>query len=364
MRAEIQRSASPSLRGSPSSACLFRTRLILIGVGLLLPIGCASTQEPTAADKFWSAQKAERAEQRATADPPVERGFDPATEPTVEVLAKVVEGGTCVEMDRLPAMFSRLSDSEYRVTLGKIVASSGRDPNESLTHWLILASHYQHLCKSVGAPENNPATYVHDSVPLPESVIDRAIENKQCRFLASVDSLQTWPYEVQMGREVLSRDFQAAEITRRLWVSVLQDYAKTCGARLSRRAKITIEAELERLNRIVGLDDPTLIDLRSKMLQALEDGNEEQIVVFARAVSEREKAIDSRQSAKYDAKLAAIEHRMSEQAASLERVETSKLVQKSGEAAQVSGDVAQTAANVADTARAAQETVSIMRSLF
>jgi hypothetical protein len=283
-------------------------------------------------------------------------------DPTIEVLASVVSSGRCVKIERMPGILARLSEPEFRLKLGSIVAGGNRDPNQALTEWLHHADAYQELCDLHGSEETEARTYVKDSVPLSEEAIDRAIAAGHCGFLVSVHEAEAWPYEVRMGREVLSREFEDAEVTRRLWISVLEDFEKGCGAQLSRRGKIKIAAQRERLDRIVGLDDPTLIDLRSNMLSALESGDESKVVAYAQAIAEREKALDSRQAAQFEAKLAAIQENV--EAQQLGEVNSNALVEGTANVAGASQNVANTAENVANTARAAATTVNILRSLF
>lgn len=288
--------------------------------------------------------------------------------PTLEVLVRVVRRGECVRLDKIPPILANLHDPEYRIDLGLLVAGGRRDTNSALTEWLHLASVYQELCNLRGDPKTDAQTYIEDSVPLSEDSIDRALAQRNCRFLTSVHAQASWPYEVRLGTEILARDFKNAEVTRRLWVDVLQSFHMNCGVDLSRRDKIAIDAQLERLGRIVGLDDPTLIELRTNMLAALEAGDEKKVVAYATAISERETALDSRGAAVYAAKLAAIQSTVSAQAQELERTRLagagSQAAQVSGDAAQAAKNTAQTAQNVAQTAQAAKATVSVLRSLF
>jgi hypothetical protein len=286
--------------------------------------------------------------------------LDGTSEPTVANLHAIVASGACTKLERMPLVLAQLHDPEFRLQLGDVASEGTSSPAEALTQWLVLAHQYQQICDLHGDETTEARSYVTESVPLKEATVDAALAARRCAFLLSVDDLKVWPYEVRMGREILGRQFEDAEITRRLWIDVLDELGTSCGADLDRRGRIRLEAQRERLDRIVGLDDPTLIDLRTKMLEALEGGEQEKVLAYARAVSDREKALDSRRAAEYDAKLAEIERKVAEQGQQLqsgEAVTASRVVDASGNAAD-------TATNVANTAKAAATTVNVLRSLF
>jgi hypothetical protein len=283
-------------------------------------------------------------------------------EPSLATLSRIVNSGSCTRLDAMPGLLARLDDPEFRTQLGR-VAAEGHDEHEALTVWLVLAHAYQRICNTQEAAQFAASVYIFESAPLPEPVVENALEHKLCGFLSAVDDLQVWPYELRMGQEVLGREFKNAEVTRRLWLNVLDEFSSTCQSTLSRRGRIRIEAQRERLTNIVGLDDPTLIELRSNMLAALEGGDQDKVLAYARAVSEREISLDSRRAAVYEAKLANIEKKLAEQVG-LADPNSKDLVAKTQQAADASGNVAETASNVATTAAAAAQTIGILRSLF
>ncbi len=287
----------------------------------------------------------------------------PTSEPTIANLEAIVASGRCVQLDRMPLVLAGLDDADFRLQLGTVASEGNRSPAEALTEWLVLAHQYQEICDLHGDETSDARSYVTESVPLAEKTVDGALSQGRCGFLMSVDQLQVWPYEVRMGREVLGRQFEDAEITRRLWLDVLGEFGQKCGETLDRRGRVRLDAQKERLGRIVGLDDPNLIDLRSKMLEALEAGEQEKVLAYAKAVSDREKALDSRRAAAYDAKLAEIEKRVADQDAQLAQTQAGA-VAASQQAADASANVAQTAQNVETAAQATKAAVGVIRTLF
>ena len=337
-----------SMRGSVGGS--------VAALGVALMFGCESSPPQTATatptDGTTNAVQA-----------PVGETIGPASEPTIANLEAIVASGACTRLDRMPVVLAGLDDADFRLRLGAVVSEGRRSPAEALTEWLVLAHQYQEICDLRGDETSDAMSYVTESVPLAEKTVDSALTQGRCAFLLSVDQLQVWPYEVRMGREVLGRQFEDAEITRRLWLDVLGEFGEKCGEALDRSGRERLEAQKERLGRIVGLDDPSLIDLRSKMLEALETGESDKVVAYAKAVSEREKALDSRRAAEYDAKLAEIEKKVADQDAQLAQAQAG-VVATTQQAADTSANVAQTAQNVETAARATKAAVGVLRTLF
>jgi hypothetical protein len=355
---------------------MFFVRVTLLGcmcAGLPYLLGCVTSTagSPTEPGRGASGEEP-RADAPATVDATsalASAKIDPQTEPSIPILDLVVTQGRCVRLEKMPVTLARLPDADFRLELGRKVSDERRSAGAALTEWLLLAAQYQELCNLYGADDHNAIKYVDDGLPLEEAVVERAVARGRCGFLSKVDETQTWPYEVHFGEEILRRDFNEAEITRQLWRSTLEDYLKTCGEALPRRAKIRAETQIRRLDRIIGLDDPTLIDLRSKMLDALESGREQQVLAYARAVAERESALDSRSSADFEAKLASIEKTLTEERAAL--AEEAKTLREASQNAKAGGDMAARSAAAADTvenvargAKAAQSTARIIRSFL
>ncbi len=296
--------------------------------------------------------------------------MDPDIDPSIAVLRQVVEGQSCVRLNKMPDLLAKLPDDDFRLDLGKVAAEANRRPASALTEWLVLAIEYQELCNLHGAQEHEASQYVASGLPIEEKVFEGAVKGRRCHFLAAANASEAWPYEVRMGQEVLRRDFNEAEITRQLWKAMLEDFLSTCGETLSKRETIRAQAGIRRLDRIVGLDDPTLIELRAKYLDAMEAGDEQKILAFAKVIAERETALDARRAGEYEAKLASIESKLENQEEAMElqqqalKLAMDQARSATASAAQTTGNMADTAQNVAKTARAAKVATGILRTFF
>jgi hypothetical protein len=233
--------------------------------------------------------------------------IDSDADPSIAILDLVVSSGTCTRLDRLPGVLLGLPDSGYRMRLGAVAAEGHRHPGPALTEWLVLAARYQALCGLSLEPTAEPAQYIGASTPIESTVIERAIAETRCAFLAEADAQQAWPYEARIGEEVLLREFNEAEVTRRQWKAAVQEYLRSCEGRLGSRERVRAEATIERLDRMIGLDDPMLMELRSNLMDAMEAGDHEKVLAYARAVAQRETLLDAQGAARHRAKLAALE---------------------------------------------------------
>jgi hypothetical protein len=242
-----------------------------------------------------------------------------------------------------------------------------------LAEWTLLANYYVDLC-----PGEADSTEVGDlmmSTEVDERMVDAAVKEKRCGLLTSIDAADRWPYEVTFAEQLQGRNFGDAEVTRVLWRDTLQEFVDGCGDAISRRKRIAATTRIAKLDRIIGLDDEVLIDLRSKVLTAMENGKPEAILAYSRAINEREKALDSRNAARYDAKLAEIEQLVESQAEELEiakkEAKEAKLskqqvvvVQNGPSKSKNNGaDMVQTTANIAKTAKNVHDTVKTAKSI-
>jgi hypothetical protein len=337
-------------------------------VGWIVACGKKNTapaQQPAAALAETKAAPPAAAKERAAAEP---------TRATVAGLEVVAARGECKDygdFDESMALARKeqWSELEPRVREGAL----DRDP---VPEWLVLAHHYAQGCARSGgddqaAPQDLLAVYT----PLPEALVDRALEQKRCGFLLSLDELELWPYEIRFGQELQERDFAGAEVTRAVWRDSLSAYLDACGDNVSRRQKISAQTRITKLDRIIGLDDSVLIELRSKMLTALERGQADQIIAFSRAINEREKDLDSRHAELYEEKLRDVEA-----AVAMQKQELAAVRNDSRKAAATTpsatptpaseptktdktADLAQKTANVAKTAKNVHDTVKTAKSI-
>jgi hypothetical protein len=135
-----------------------------------------------------------------------------------------------------------------------------------------------------------------------------------------------------------------------------------------------LAARIAKLDRIIGLDDQVLIELRSKMLTSLENGDSQQILAYSRAISEREKVLDSRHAAEYEEKLRDIEAAVVQQgrelavartqaAAAAASAATASAASTPAQRTDKTADLAQKTANVAQAAKNVHDTVKTARSI-
>lgn len=240
--------------------------------------------------------------------------------------------------------------------------------SDAKVEWLVLAHHYQTECDPASIEEDtNARELVAAFVPLSEKLVDKELDEKRCGFLRSIDALEMWPYEVQFAQELQDRDFASAEITRMLWRDTISAYLDACGDKISRRQRVAGQARVTKLDRIIGLDDQVLIDLRSKMLTALEKGEADQIIAYSRAITDREKSIDSRNAELYEQKLrdveAAVTMEKDEIAAAAATAPTSPATPAPAASTDKTADLARKTANVAAAAKNVQSTVKTAKQI-
>lgn len=154
-----------------------------------------------------------------------------------------------------------------------------------------------------------------------EAEVEKAMASHDCGKLTAVDAGKLWPFKHRFAQEVYTRQFGEAEVTRRLWIKMLGQYKTECIKRLSERQKIAVDAQVDKLERIVGLDDSMLIDLRNKLLDAIEKNDANSVLSYSRAVTEREAQLDQRNAAAYKAKLATMQAELKAQKAELASVQ-------------------------------------------
>ncbi len=278
----------------------------------------------------------------------------PAKIPTSSSYAGIIartRARNCSADDKLDAAMATHSSVESFERL---------DPGPDLTESLVLVRSYAAACEREW--ESSLEDYALLVEPVDESFIDLLLKAPiDCRSLGSVDKLEAWPYKSRFVEEVTSRDFEAAEVTRRVWIDTLEAVEAGCRNGFSRRTAIEFQSRRERLQRIVGLDDPMLIDLRSQMLTAMEGGDAAGVAEYSRAIAQREASLDSANAAVYKAKLDEIERTMD---AKLEAVAKAQRPAADKDPTSASTDVANAAQNVARTAEAAARTSEAIMSLF
>jgi len=279
---------------------------------------------------------------------------------TFAVLEKTAASGQCLPVKAADRVLDKIDGGmSLPVVETNLSRTSGwRKPD--VQRFLVLTAKYAETCKH----DEVNASLIYDHVAagqIDEETMELAVKRKECGFLKVLAGHDFWPYARTFAGEIETGNFERAEITRVLWIETLEKYEKSCGERLSTRERIAAEAKIRRLHRIIGLDDPTLIEMRLKMVEAIKSGASDKILAYSRAISEREQALDGANAAEYRAKLATIEKSLAE------RTKADKTTAgATGEAKAASGSkgVAETAANVAQTVKSVGETVETTRQIL
>ncbi|MBN2717286.1 MAG: hypothetical protein JXX14_15640 [Deltaproteobacteria bacterium] len=214
---------------------------------------------------------------------------------------------TCIELPGLNRTLVVLKENpaakeKWMEQLFRIEPASGSGAN-AYSVWLQLIDRYQEKCG--GAHE---LSQISSGASIEsEHSIDDYLKSGNCEKLQTTNRLRLWPYESRFASEALRRDFSAAEVTRRVWLDTLKTFERNCGTNFSRRDLMQIQMQEEKLMQIIGLNDNVLIDLRDKMLSALEAGDPNAVVSWSKAIAEREKVLDVRNSEIYEARIRDIE---------------------------------------------------------
>lgn len=286
---------------------------------------------------------------------------------TIGNLERVLSLGTCEGVGKLDETLAQMGDGDHRDATREAVSERDTVRESALTEWLVLAHRYQTTCDARGPDGRNAADWLPESPPMSETTIELALKHERCAFLSAVDGADAWPFPTRFAAEVQSSDYQGAEVTRVLWLESLRGYLTTCNGKMSARERVTAETRVRKLDRIIGLDDEVLIDLRSKMVAALQAGNAQTVLQLSQAVNEREKAIDSRNAVDYDAKLASIEAMVQQQmadASAAKKAAAQPAATPGSNGVKKSADAAATAANIAKTADSAVKAAKATKSML
>jgi hypothetical protein len=244
----------------------------------------------------------------------------------------------------------------------------GGDPRVALGQWLVLAHDISSSCGHPLSVGDLSAVARAGLASVSEEEVDNAIARRDCRTLALVHQLDLWPYKARLFEEIGARAFSDAEVTRRTWLQTMKRVKKDCRKRLPRRSVIAADASIEKLESIVGLDDTTLIELRTALLEALQRGDADAVSKYAVAVSEREKAIDARHAAAYEARAAELERRLAQARAAAAAAKPTVAVTTPGRPNTTTledvNSALDTTNKALDTTRKTLDTVDQVRNIF
>jgi hypothetical protein len=230
----------------------------------------------------------------------------------IDLLQHALATGSCPEIPGLRRQLIDAFDADKRDHLVKSLATSpvGDDAQSRFATWLILVDRLGQRCTPVTSRDYLGGLALEARASAAEADVEKWVAEPQCETLASLDRLKLWPFEMRFSAEIGRREFAPAEVTRRLWLATFKKLDAQCSLAMDQRMKVGVQASIEKLERIVGLDDPMLIDLRSRLLDALAKNDSQAASHYALAVSEREKALDARNAAAYDAKVKGLQEEL------------------------------------------------------
>jgi len=304
---------------------------------------------------------------------------------SVEALRAAVQNQDCHPFSGLEPMLERIADTNERsIFMGKLAAHSAarKEPEKAFGEWLLLVNKRAQLCPGI-SDDQLAAVSKGANASVSEKVVDEAVRTKDCTTLTTINAIDLWPFEHRFVNEVAKRRFQEAEVTRRLWLETLETFEKECHKGLTRRQSTEVNAAADKLRRIVGLDDDLLIGLRSKLMTAIADGNADDVQKYLSAVTEREKALDGRNAAMYEAKMRTIKAELAEARAEAKVAAAAAATQPAKPATPAAGgtkpggtkpgatkpggaepSTADQINDAVETTKAAADAVNVARSLF
>ncbi len=310
------------------------------------------TYERADYDACVAALVASGAKEQTSAKP--SPGRQPQKIKVLKSLDAIAISGNCPSIALADELRTKLTEGAAMPVLVDDLAAKPDWRKPDIQRFLVLTGQYADTCHK--DPANAAVIYAHVAeTALDEETVDVAVKQNECGFLKVISARDLWPFPRTFAAEVEAGRFEQAEITRMLWIETLERYQTGCGPQLSNRERIAAESKVRRLRRIIGLDDPILIEMRGKMIDAIKTGATDKILAYSRAVADREQTIDGANAAEYKAKLATIEGALKEQ---------SKADKTGATAVTKSKNVAETAANVADTVKSVGATVETTRQIL
>lgn len=269
----------------------------------------------------------------------------------------------CPRVGPADRLLEKLDGGALMPTIADNLARTDGWSAADVQRFLVLTAWYAESCSQDKANAELLREHVAAGT-IAEADVERAVKRKECGYLKQLAGHDLWPFARTFASEVEGGQYEQAEITRALWIETLEKFSTDCTDRLSSRERIAVTTKIRRLHRIIGLDDPTLITMRSKMIEALKAGASDKVLAYSKAISEREQALDGANAAEYRAKLAAIEGTLAEQKKAAAATAQPDKPDATGTAASKSKNVAETAANVAATAKSVAATVETTQQIL
>lgn len=241
---------------------------------------------------------------------------------TPEIQARINEGDVALDVLRavvkskecppLPGLTFALDELEkgagYRAKLFSHLLEKDPSYKEGETaygEWLLLVDRHGQVCES-GTREKLVRLASDAGARVREDLVQSAVKEADCETLSSINLVALWPFESRFVGEVANREFEKAEATRRLWLDTLESFRKQCSKNVSRPEEIELEATSAKLSEIVGLEDERLIELRGRVMSAMERWDLTAVRSALSSAARRERALDEKNEEVFETRKRAI----------------------------------------------------------
>jgi hypothetical protein len=115
--------------------------------------------------------------------------------------------------------------------------------------------------------------------------VDHLLREVRCAELEAAGGVQVWPYRDLMAGALENGQFDEAEALRRVWVANIDIYSRACALEALERSRA--DALSRRLDSVVGLTDPILVNLRRNLLAAIDSSNTPEVARLQGVIATR-----------------------------------------------------------------------------
>lgn len=228
----------------------------------------------------------------------------------LDVLRAIVKSKECPPLPGLTFALDELEkDVGYRAKLHKHLLEgdpSYKEAELAYGEWLLLVDRHGQVCEGGAKRETLVRLATDGDARVREDLVERALKASDCGTLSSINLVALWPFESRFVGELANREFAKAEVTQRLWLDTLASFRKQCSKDVSRPEEIVLEATSAKLSEIVGLQDERLIELRGRVMSAMERWDLTAVRSSLSSVARREKALDEKNEEAFDTRKRAI----------------------------------------------------------
>lgn len=274
-------------------------------------------------------------------------------------LDEMASSGECSPVERADVVLRKMRDGLAAPEVEAQLATMTGWRTAEIQVFLVLMAHYAERCVQDSA--SSAALYAHiDATALAEETVEAAVGQRACGFVRVLVTHNLWPFGRTFAREIEDAKYEEAEVTRVLWTTTLAKIRANCSPHFNAREQAIVATKLDTLRRIVGLTDPTLIELRTLKIRALKANDEARILRYTQAINDREQVVaaTSPRSEPESTSPAEAAPTLPAEAALPAEERTSQTI------ARTAADVAATANSVHKTANKVRETVETTRKVL